>query len=299
MIVVLPEPVAPTIGDPLAGRDAEGDVAQHPVLAPVGEPDVLEHDLAARRRRRRAGVAGGCSASTSRSAKIRSAAVIDDCITAYFALKSRIGTKNCLMYWMNAQTVPTSSASRPQPGRAPQHHRDRHRADRLDQREQRRLEAVRELVGVAMVGVECRELREAALLARRQRDHRHARDGLLQVAVDARDALADLAVRAPRHAAEEVDGERPSAAAAPGWRRASRQSIHSMTATMPTSLSASSTIGHRAGGEHLAQDVDVGGDAGHDLADRVAVEAAPSAGAAGARTPRRAGPPGCPARPPS
>ena len=40
---------------------------------------------------------------------MRSAAVIADCITAYFALKSRIGTKNCWMYWMNAMTVPTSS----------------------------------------------------------------------------------------------------------------------------------------------------------------------------------------------
>jgi hypothetical protein len=41
---------------------------------------------------------------------MRSAAVMDDCITAYFALKSRIGTKNCWMYWMNAITIPTSIA---------------------------------------------------------------------------------------------------------------------------------------------------------------------------------------------
>ena len=275
MIVVLPEPVAPTIGHPLAGRDAERDVAQHPLLAPVGEPDVLEHDLAARRRRR--------DRRGGRPLRLDVEEREDPLRRRHRRLHHRVlraevpdRHEELVDVLDERPDRPDLEGVAPQPGGAPQHHRDRHRADGLDQREQRRLEAVRELVGVAMVGVECRELREAALLARRQRDHRHARDGLLQVAVDARDALADLAVRAPRHAAEEVDGERPSAAAAPGWRAASRQSIHSMKATMPTSLSASSTIGHGAGGEHLAQDVDVGRDAGHDLADRIVIEAAPS-----------------------
>jgi len=43
---------------------------------------------------------------------MRSAAVIEDCMTAYLALKSRIGTKNCWMYWMNATTVPSSTSAR-------------------------------------------------------------------------------------------------------------------------------------------------------------------------------------------
>ena len=119
MIVVLPEPVAPTMRDPLAGRDAERDVAQHPVLAAVGEPDVLEDDLAPHARPARAACAGTGSVSTSSSAKMRSAAVIDDCITAYFALKSRIGTKNCWMYWMNATTVPSSTTLAPRAAAPP------------------------------------------------------------------------------------------------------------------------------------------------------------------------------------
>ena len=128
MIVVLPDAGGADDGDLLARRDAERDVAQHPVLAAVGEPDVLEHDLAARRAARRVRHVRACgsSASTSRSAKMRSAAVIDDCITAYLALKSRIGTKNWLMYWMNAQTVPTCErAATELPAAVPQHHGDR------------------------------------------------------------------------------------------------------------------------------------------------------------------------------
>ena len=48
---------------------------------------------------------------------VGSAAVMDDCITAYFALKSRIGTKNCWMYWMNAINMPSVAhpASTPLP----------------------------------------------------------------------------------------------------------------------------------------------------------------------------------------
>ena len=51
---------------------------------------------------------------------MRSAAVMDDCMTAYLALKSRMGTKNFWMYWMKATTVPSSA--RPAPWSRPPSH---------------------------------------------------------------------------------------------------------------------------------------------------------------------------------
>ena len=99
-------------GDLLARLDDEGHVAQHPVLAAVGEPDVVELDAAAHARaartRRRPGcaIAGGVSSSS----KTRSADDMADCITAYFVEKSRIGTKNFCMYSMKATSVPNASA---------------------------------------------------------------------------------------------------------------------------------------------------------------------------------------------
>src|SRR5207247_1387857 len=68
-----------------------------------------------------------------------------------------------------------------------QHERDRHRAQRLDEGEERRLELVGEVVRIAMVRVQAVELDEGARLAPGQRDRRHPRDRLLEVAVDAAD----------------------------------------------------------------------------------------------------------------
>src|SRR5439155_1579850 len=94
-----------------------------------------------------------------------------------------------------------------EPASLPQHERDRHGADRLDEGEERRLELVGEVVRVPVVRVQPLELREGARLAPGERDRRHARDRLLEVAVDAADALADQAVGLARHAPEVVDRE--------------------------------------------------------------------------------------------
>ena len=73
--------------DRLARLDAERDVAQHPVLALVGEPHVVEDDLAASARRRRH--ARRCAATAIVGSACRGAGrcarptVIDDCMTAY------------------------------------------------------------------------------------------------------------------------------------------------------------------------------------------------------------------------
>ena len=66
--------------------------------------------MAPRTRAGTRGSAGVGSTARSSSPKIFSAAAIDDCMTAYFWLKSRIGTKKRWMYWMNATTVPTSTS---------------------------------------------------------------------------------------------------------------------------------------------------------------------------------------------
>ena len=95
------------------------------------------------------------------------------------------------------------------PERVPHHERARDAGERLDHREERRLVDVRPVVGVAVVVVQRVELVEAAPLAREELDDHHPRDRLLQVGVEARDALADLAVGAARREAEEVDRRAP------------------------------------------------------------------------------------------
>ena len=44
---------------------------------------------------------------------MRSAEAMADCITVYFAPRSRIGRKKRLVYWMNATRAPNESAPAP------------------------------------------------------------------------------------------------------------------------------------------------------------------------------------------
>ena len=111
MRVVLPEPVAPTIAIFSPGLDAEADVAQHVVLALVGEPDVVELDRAAHAPPGACAAAGDAIAgAVSSSWKTRSADAIADCMTAYLVLNSRIGMKKRWMYSMKATSVPNAIA---------------------------------------------------------------------------------------------------------------------------------------------------------------------------------------------
>ena len=124
-----------------------------------------------------------------------------------------------------------------------------------------------------MVRVEALELREGAHLAVRERDRRHARDGLLEVAVDARDALADHAIRAPHLAPEEVD--RPHDHRQQPETRQREAPVHPQhDRDDPHEPQHVEDDGHGAGGEHLLQHVDVGGEPGDHTADGVPVEEA-------------------------
>ena len=157
-MVVLPGPGGADDGDALARRDAERHVAQHPVLAPVGEPDVVEDDLAARRRRTARGDGLGLDLLVEQPEdalgrrhrrlhhRVLRAEVADRDEEQVDVLDER-------------QHRPDLQRVRLPEARAlPQHGRDRDRAHRVDDREQRRLELVGELVGVAVGGVEPVEL---------------------------------------------------------------------------------------------------------------------------------------------
>ena len=107
MSVVFPDPVAPTIAtcSPAATRN---DTSRSTQSSFRYANHTCSNTMSPRARAGACGSAGAGSTSRSRTEKMRSAAVIDDCMTAYLALKSRIGTKNCWMYWMNATSVPIS-----------------------------------------------------------------------------------------------------------------------------------------------------------------------------------------------
>ena len=113
----------------------------------------------------------------------------------------------------------------------------------------------------------------AVPLAGEELDDRHARERLLQVGVEARQPVADEAVAAARGDAEEVDRQRQHRHQREGDEREvpidrqhdgddaeQRGDVHEDR--------------QRAGGEHLVDHVDVGGQAGHQPADRIAIEEA-------------------------
>ena len=124
-----------------------------------------------------------------------------------------------------------------------------------------------------MLGVQPLELHEGARLAVGERDGGHPRDGFLQIAVDARDPLADHAVRAAHLPPEEVDRRDDD-----GEQRETRQREppvdpqHDRDDARETEHVEHD--GHRPSGEHLLQHVDVRGEPRDHAPDRVLVEEA-------------------------
>ncbi len=99
-------------GDGLAGGDAEGDIAEDPVVfggfgfVGVAEPDVAEFDFAARGFEAD-GVGGrDAGAGSSRSLKMRSEAAMADCRMLNFSLRSWIGRKKRVAYIVKAVRTP-------------------------------------------------------------------------------------------------------------------------------------------------------------------------------------------------
>ena len=115
--------------DPLPGRHLERDVAQHPVesrhrlggigrrrgVDAVGEPDVLEHDVAARAGRARPSARAGEAMVTgvSSSVKIRSDDAIAACSRLNFSDMSLIGRKKRCAYCRKATSAPRSACPVP------------------------------------------------------------------------------------------------------------------------------------------------------------------------------------------
>ena len=108
-------------------------------------------------------------------------------------------------------------------------------------------------------------------LAPEQLHRRHAGDVLLQEGVDAGDpgrarCGSDSRTLRRNHCVTSDDQRQHENATS-----ASRQSIDSSTIMMPASVKMSPKIDTTPDGEHIVDHVDVGGDAGHQAADRVAV----------------------------
>ena len=102
--------------DALAGRDLERDVAEDPVARRcVGEPHVLEDDVAARAGRPRAAAAAGEAIVTgvSSSVKMRSDEAIAACSRLNFSDMSLIGRKKRCAYCRKATSAPSVSAPDP------------------------------------------------------------------------------------------------------------------------------------------------------------------------------------------
>jgi hypothetical protein len=129
------------------------------------------------------------------------------------------------------------------------------------------------VIGVAVIVVEGVELLEAAFLAREELDDHHPGERLLQVGVEARDALADQAIRPPRREAEEIDAEEEHGHEHERRRREARVDRHHDDDD-PHHREDVHEDRHRARREHLVQHVDVRREPRHQTADRVAVEVA-------------------------
>ena len=153
--------------DPLARLDLERHVLQHPVRsAPpvvVGEPDVVEHDVA---RAPAPAAARGCAGDSiatgsSSSLKMRSDEAIADCSTLNFSDMSLIGRKKRCEYCRNATSAPSVSVPLQHAAAAvPDDQRRRQRADHLDRRIEHRVVEDRLDVGVAVLAIDLVEPRE-------------------------------------------------------------------------------------------------------------------------------------------
>ena len=218
----------------------------------------------------RAGLAIGTGWSSN--SKMRSDDDMADCMTAYLVEKSRIGTKKRCMYSMKATSVPKARAPAITAA-VPDDDAERDRAHRLDDREQGRLEDVGGVIGGAELVVQRVEAPLARALACEELNHRHPRQRFLQVGVQPRQPVADQAVVPARRDAEEVhrraehrhqrqrdQGEAPVDGEHDGNDADQRREVHQ--------------DGEGAGREHLVDHVDIGGEARHQAADRVAVEEA-------------------------
>ena len=148
---------------------------------------------------------------------------------------------------------------------------ERNAADRLHQRVQCRFVDVGPVIGLAVQIVVVVELAKGLRLAHEQLDHHHPRDRLLQVGVQPGDALADQPITVPRLEAEEVDRhqhERQQRQADQGEPQVDRQHDGG-DAEQGDRIHQD---GHGAGREHLVDHVDVGGHAGHQPSDGMAIE---------------------------
>jgi hypothetical protein len=143
--------------------------------------------------------------------------------------------------------------------------------DQLDRRVVDGVVEDRPHVGVAVVAVDGVELLEGGALAAEELQHRHAGDVLLEVGVDARDLHPHPRyIWRARDAEPEGDrGEQRQDAEADQGQPPVEPEEHRDDAAEQHDVAEDR---HQPGGEQLVERVDVGGHAGDQAADRVAVE---------------------------
>ena len=280
MSVVLPDPVAPTMPDALARPHLERHVLQHPLrlgaLAAlvVGKPDVVEHDVPARRARHgdRLRRATRSRTGSSSSLKIRSDDAIADCRTLNFSDMSLIGRKKRCEYCRNATSAPSVSVPAEHAGAAvPDDQRRGQRADRFDRRIEHRVVEDRIDVGVAVLAIDLVELSRSSA-----RSRRNSCTVDMPVMFSCRNALIRaIRPRTTRYdsrtlRAEPLRDERDERQHREGDEREPpvHPQHHDHDADQREDVAED---GDDAGGEQIVQHVHVGGDARHQAADRVAV----------------------------
>ena len=153
----------------------------------------------------------------------------------------------------------------------PEQRAERHRAEKFHRRKEQRVNGNRSQVRGEVILVDDRELPRGDLFPAEQLHHPHSREMLLQEAVDACDPDSDVMERLP-HAAAENCGDQQHDRDDPEGYQSETPVHHQHHRHDGDEGEHVAEHGHDSGGEQLVERLDVGGDPGHQPADRVPVE---------------------------
>ncbi len=258
-------------GDGLAGLDAEADVAQHPVLVFVGEPDVVELHGGGRSRKGR-GLGGRLDlhgrVEQLENALGRGHGGLHDVVL--FAQILNGAEESHAILEESHQHADLDSAAADAESAVGQQQRQRQHAQKLHHRIKPAVGDDGVLVGFHVVAIDLLEFGAAAGFAIEELQHGDAADVLLQIGVDAGDGDANPAV-AFLHGTPELHGDQhhqrhhgqqeAGHAGAQFEHRDDDEAQHQQVAQDH----------QQAGGKQFVERVHVGGDAGDQAAHRIVI----------------------------
>ena len=277
--MVLAGPGVPHDRQLFTRRDGEGDIAEHPVglaragiAAPVREPDVLEADLA-----------GGADGIQRRPGWIHDGGFAveqaeDPLGRRHRSLEQVVLVGQVLNRAEEAARVvqeggehadrdgPSDHCAAP----VPDDQRERHRGQLLDHREEQRIVPDRPEVRAQVVLVEALEALQVGVLAVEELHDADAGEALLQEGVHAGQTHPDVTVGAPDPRPEDEGGPGHERKHAEGDQRQVGVHLEHGPHDEEQREEVAKYRDHPRT-EELVQRLHVGGDAGHEAADRVAV----------------------------